>query len=458
MKTPGLPTSTIRRWIADFRATIVGLQFKATVLVVALLATMTTVLCGLTVGQAWRLTRRLEHEQAVQKAETIARVMVETMGRDDFKELNAILRKLVTGDPLWFAHISDADGNLLTSVNRAESMVAAIDHEAARGDTPLGSSVVKEMPDGTRYVDLMYPVVESLSSADGSIKPAVLGYVHLGINRNIVITEFDAAADLAIGVGLAMVLVAVPAGFLLVRRMVVPLNEMAEVAKRFSDGDMRARVRVQRSDEIGVLATNLNQMADEIARKHTEVVNLNAELEQRVMERTAQLRELASRDPLTGLYNRRHFGEVLSRRFSEARRYGSELSLLIIDLDDFKPVNDAYGHQTGDELLVLAALTISSQLRAADVAARYGGDEFVVLLPQSGPVPARALGDRIAQRFRERSENVISCGSASLSIGIASLKACQAPNGDEFIRAADRALYEAKNLGKNRVALEPAVS
>jgi diguanylate cyclase (GGDEF)-like protein len=192
-------------------------------------------------------------------------------------------------------------------------------------------------------------------------------------------------------------------------------------------------------------------MAEEIARKHGEILTLNNELEERVMERTAQLRELASREPLTGLYNRRHFSETLARRLSEAKRYGTELSLLMTDMDDFKTVNDSHGHQLGDELLMLAARTISRQLRAADVAARYGGDEFMILVPHSDASQAQALASRIIDHFHAECRAKYPQIRISLSVGIASITECNAASDDEFIRAADRALYEAKSLGKNRI-------
>lgn len=271
------------------------------------------------------------------------------------------------------------------------------------------------------------------------------------MSRARTVNEFEAAADLVVGISIAVLLVSVPTGFFLVRRVVAPLNEMSEVAQRFSAGDLSARTAVTRSDEIGLLAASLNNMAEEIARKHSQIVTLNDELEERVMERTAQLRELAAREPLTGLYNRRHFSETLARRFSEARRYGTELSLLMMDMDDFKAVNDSHGHQVGDELLMLAALTISSQLRAADVAARYGGDEFIILMPHSDASQAQALARRITECFHAECAAKHPGIKISLSVGIAGITGCNAATDDEFIRSADRALYEAKSLGKNRI-------
>jgi diguanylate cyclase (GGDEF)-like protein len=130
----------------------------------------------------------------------------------------------------------------------------------------------------------------------------------------------------------------------------------------------------------------------------------------------------------------------------------------MIDLDGFKAVNDAFGHQIGDELLILAANTIGSQLRSADVAARFGGDEFIVLLPQTEADRARVLCERIIEQFaadvREQLPNV----RTSMSVGIASLPSLDIKNPEVLIRAADHAMYEAKAAGKDRIVLAASVS
>jgi len=118
-------------------------------------------------------------------------------------------------------------------------------------------------------------------------------------------------------------------------------------------------------------------------------------------------------------------------------------------LDEFKAANDAFGHLVGDELLVLAAETIACQLRSADLAARYGGDEFIILLPQTDGQNARSLAGRIVDRFSrelaERFPNV----RISMSAGIASLQLLEPKDAESLIRFADRALYDAKKAGKN---------
>jgi diguanylate cyclase (GGDEF)-like protein len=151
------------------------------------------------------------------------------------------------------------------------------------------------------------------------------------------------------------------------------------------------------------------------------------------------------------LYNRRHFNETLERRFSEAMRYDADLSCIMIDLDGFKAVNDEFGHHIGDELLQLTANTITSELRTADVAARFGGDEFVVLLPHTDGERARVLAERIFERFNQDEAERLPDLCATMSVGIASLKSLETRDSESLIRTADRALYSAKACGKNRI-------
>jgi len=447
------PDSVSERWLARFLAAAFGLQSKATILVVGLLTLIAAALCSLAVRAAWSLTTRMESDQALQLAAAVARFSSDELERGDGPHLEWTLRQLVAEHPLGFLQITTPTGKVVASACARDWQTPkglGTDPPPALIGVPTPTSLPK--PGGT-YLEVIYPITPHDHGTD--VKPdqanGLLGYVRLGMSRNRTIAEFDAAADLVIGIGIAVVLLSIPTGFLLVRRIVAPLNKMSSMARRFSAGDLSARSDVKRTDEIGVLANNLNAMADEIARKHGEVLALNTELEQRVMERTAQLRELAVREPLTGLYNRRHFAEVLARRFAEARRYQTELSLLMIDMDDFKDVNDRYGHQTGDELLVAVAYTISNQLRSADVAARYGGDEFIVLLPQARAEQAEILAQRIAEQFEAERLHKTPEVPVSLSIGIACLSESGAITDEQFVQAADRALYEAKAQGRNRV-------
>lgn len=164
-----------------------------------------------------------------------------------------------------------------------------------------------------------------------------------------------------------------------------------------------------------------------------------------------QLREASSTDGLTGLYNHRAFLERLEQEFHRAQRYGSELSVLMIDLDGFKAVNDTYGHIAGDEVLKRAAQLLKENVRAADFVARYGGDEFSIILPETSKREAYAVAEKLrrafeAEQFQVGGETV----RLSISVGIAGLYTRHRSYYD-LIEEADRAMYESKQSGKNRI-------
>lgn len=181
-------------------------------------------------------------------------------------------------------------------------------------------------------------------------------------------------------------------------------------------------------------------------------LRLQAQLEE-IGRLQVALQELAIRDALTGLYNRRYLDETLEREVSRARREGSSLSLVMLDIDHFKLVNDNYGHQLGDEALKRLARTLLDDIRAEDVACRYGGEEFLILLPNM-PLEAALVK---AEAWRRAVEAlVLEQGDAAIRFTISLGVAAYPEHGktpDELTRNADRALYRAKHEGRNRLAV-----
>ncbi len=167
----------------------------------------------------------------------------------------------------------------------------------------------------------------------------------------------------------------------------------------------------------------------------------------------AVLQEHSYTDPLTGLLNRRYLNQRLTEELNRSRRYNNPVSCLMVDIDDFKHYNDHNGHPAGDEALKTTAQTLKAALRAADVAFRYGGEEFCVLLPQTNLSEAGVIAERmrllVSQTRYAHSESQ-PLGIVSISIGISAFSK-NIDNSDKIILAADRALYRAKNQGKNRI-------
>ena len=166
-----------------------------------------------------------------------------------------------------------------------------------------------------------------------------------------------------------------------------------------------------------------------------------------------QVSEQAVTDELTGLANSRAFREAMDKEAARAQRFGHDLSVLMLDIDDFKRVNDTYGHLQGDEILRVVGRILSSESRGVDEPARYGGEEFAVALPETGTEGAIELGERIRSRLEAEAIPLIDGGGeirVTASLGVATLPE-SAGDVRGAIAAADEALYEAKRAGKNRV-------
>ena len=454
-----LEASVVRGRLVD---AALSLQCKATLLVAMLLLTVMAAVSGYLLRSSAKLARGHQDEEIVHLAGMLAKAAGATLASEDVDALETLGRKAANGSPLLYVAFSDIEGRILAkSEYRDIEILSRLTGEVADGPPALGiPTFLGRSENRPALLDIMYPISVSHEEEEASAglpRTRLLGYVRMGMHANRWYEALSSKFDLIIGVSILAITVAIPLGFLLIRRIVFPLEGLALVMGKFSEGQLDIRCPVGRRDEIGRLAEAFNRMADQHQRTHEGVVRLNAELEERVNRRTMQLRDLASREPLTGLYNRRHFSEVLGRSFAEAARYETELSCIMLDLDDFKSVNDEFGHQVGDEVLVLTARTITAQLRSSDVAARFGGDEFIILLPQTGPEQARVLGERIMEQYIRQAAPRVQNRRLTMSMGIASVLSLNSPGPEPLVQAADRALYQAKTAGKSCIIVaEPA--
>lgn len=184
------------------------------------------------------------------------------------------------------------------------------------------------------------------------------------------------------------------------------------------------------------------------ARNQLQIRRLQSALRRAV----ADLARLSRTDPLTQLPNRRHFVESLEKEFQRAERYTNPLGLLVIDIDHFKRVNDSHGHLVGDKVLRDVAGILAYGLRQSDIAARFGGEEFAVLLPETDLDGAMLVAERYRLEVagREFKADDLSL-RITVSIGVASLPRTTAVDATELLRKADAALYRAKDEGRNRV-------
>ena len=224
-------------------------------------------------------------------------------------------------------------------------------------------------------------------------------------------------------------------GFLLLARTIFsPLLAVTHSMDRFSRGELDHRIDGQMMTEIKHLADGFNTMADNIHE-------MQSALEKQGIE-----------DPLTGCFNRRKLNEDVRMELSRAKRLDENLSVLMIDLDYFKKINDNYGHLAGDVVLKAAVNAMKYQLRDYDTLYRYGGEEFTALLPEISHQQALIAAERIRNalsntQIRIDSDQFV---SVTASIGIATFPG-DAEDCESLLNSADRAVFKAKDLGRNRV-------
>lgn len=189
------------------------------------------------------------------------------------------------------------------------------------------------------------------------------------------------------------------------------------------------------------------------------------QLQSEVAERDAQLADLGARfddamqravtDGLTGLINHTHFKELMGLEVGRSKRYGNQLTLLVLDIDFFKKINDTYGHLMGDVVIRRIAQALKGQVRDCDIVARYGGEEFAILLPQTDLKGAYIVAERIRQRVRDmvfQTEDRDPIPAVTISVGVAQLR--KPDSLTSFLERADQALYRAKHGGRNAVCCE----
>lgn len=213
----------------------------------------------------------------------------------------------------------------------------------------------------------------------------------------------------------------------------------------------------QPRDEVGTLMTSFDQMQATIDQKEAENNTLNTRLEaayKEIEDTNAKLKETSFKDEVTGLYNRRFFNLRLEEELSRYRRFNHPVSVVLLDLDFFKAVNDEFGHVSGDDTLRGVAQILMKHSRGINVVSRYGGDEFAVLLVETSKAGARLYADRIREvvaKYPFEHGKVVTS-----SFGVASLPDDEAGTAEQLFRAADEALYSAKKAGKNQVAVAPS--
>jgi diguanylate cyclase (GGDEF)-like protein len=240
-----------------------------------------------------------------------------------------------------------------------------------------------------------------------------------------------------LGITLATLFLLVAAWFGSEWLMLRKFRALLGAAQRMRSGDLNARTGIPYGEEeLGQLARAFDDMAGAL------------------QQREQRLQEQAISDPLTGLYNRRYLNEFLQRELARSSRDNAPVAVILIDLDHFKRVNDSHGHEAGDIVLTAVGALLRDGVRGSDIACRYGGEEFALILPETGAEPAarRAEEIRIAVSALSLTHAGKPLTRVTASFGIAVFPD-HARDIDELLRAADVALYAAKGAGRNRTSI-----
>ena len=327
-------------------------------------------------------------------------------------------------------------------------------------DTPSKSLALKERvrifssSEGKRLLGIVSPIYNepgcsSASCHAHSADQTILGILDVVISLDQVDKEIFFLEKMY---GLLTVVIFLITAVLifqyLVRFVTRPVNSLIDGTQMIASGEFFHPLVVNREDEMGRLAEAISKMGEEIASQQYELVRTNSEL----LKANNELEELSKIDPLTGLFNRRYLAEVFAAEYERARRYDHNLSVLMLDVDHFKGVNDSYGHLCGDVVLREIAILLKKTVRSTDIVARYGGEEMVVLLLETDCRRATVIAEKLRQ---EVASCEIGCDdiyiSITVSIGVATYPALEVTGIMELLEAADLAMYRAKRTGRNKV-------
>jgi diguanylate cyclase (GGDEF)-like protein len=308
------------------------------------------------------------------------------------------------------------------------------------------SIAVAQWLDGRKYLTASVPMQPRNPASDlgwriVAREPVEVAYAEAG--RTI---------RLVLAIGLTAAVLSAALAWLAARRLSDDLYALADAASAVSADTRSTRIpQATSSREVRKLAGALRRMT-------YHLLNAREVMEEKVRLRTLEL-EAANRaldqqartDVLTGLLNRRGFESQIAFALALARRGGRPLSLISVDVDHFKRVNDTFGHEAGDEVLRRLARTLDARLRNSDVVARMGGEEFVVLLPDTDAVAAQAIAESLVATMSAQRDPVV--GAITISAGVATVRGTE-DDAITLLRRADSALYEAKGRGRNQVCVE----
>ena len=350
-------------------------------------------------------------------------------GQEDERELFASLRQEVDRAfrIVQQAHSTPDEVYLeLASAREQWARALRLGEKIMRVPDPVGNAdAAQEMKHFDAHID---QAVTSLEEVQHHFRQVIVA------SRAQAIKTRMTALWAAFAVFGAAVAVSLFAALALARSVTNPVDVLQRGVKQLAAGQLSHRIDSRRHDELGELAAAFNTMASALEKTQTE------------------LTELATLDGLTGLYNHRTFYVLLRGELARAQRFNRPVSLLLLDIDHFKSVNDTYGHQAGDAVLKELGALLGREAREIDRICRYGGEEIAIILPETDNDAAAGLAERL--RASVKAHTFLAGNGASLhltvSIGVASWP-LHASNAQDLVAEADTAMYAAKQAGRNRV-------
>jgi diguanylate cyclase (GGDEF)-like protein len=397
-----------------------------------------------------------------------------------YAEMLTVLRKLRTSNQdIAYIYVMRLEGS---------KTVFVLDSDESKAQAPPGKEYPnppaslldgfkKSSVDDRLYKDEWGLFMSGYAPLLGGSVPYLLGIDMRDseVNRKLWQLRLSGLISLALSLSLAFIFATI-----LTKRINQPLDMFVKTCAAIAEGRQDVQLEVRTGDELDKLALALNDMSEKLTENQSRRAEAEAdlkksrdEMESKIKERTFELEKLNERlvfeieerkraeqalilaamtDPLTSLSNRRAMQSQLSLQVAKTRSEGTPFVVLLCDIDRFKSVNDAYGHETGDQLLRLSAETLRNSIRTGDLASRWGGEEFLILLADTDLEKGRIVAEKLRLAFADMALQINgSTVARTLSIGVAESVNCR--DVDEVVRQADEALYLAKNQGRNRVVV-----
>ncbi len=361
------------------------------------------------------------HRQMLPLAINLAHVCTNAMIGKDLLSLRNLLRVAMNQENVSQAMILDKDGkvmmhNRLTEVGKLHTNERI--RNALQKDSP-GISEYYQDEKGREKVDIFVPV---------KVSGTKFGTIILTCSHNHIIVQINNLKLHILTILLGGILISIICAIQLAAYLTKPLQHLTMVAGEITTGSFpEEKLQITGNDEIATLTDSFNKMSQ-------------------------QLKKMVYHDTLTGAYNRQMFQQRIAQELAHSRRHNQPLALLMIDVDHFKKINDTFGHLVGDQVLKEISDLLRATVRTDDYVARFGGEEFVVISPNTSPETALILAERIRTTVAAHPFTINATESRRLTISIGVARLVRTiMTVDDLIRFADNALYTAKEQGRNMV-------